>query len=196
MDGGKQFLLAGFILFFENLLGEIKNPPLSFALKNLDPEHPYLTARGFTKETIEEFGLGYFTKGLMKGRIAIPIHNEQGELVAYAGRWPGDPPDGEGKYKLPAGFHKSLVVFNLHRVKDQVRSEGLILVEGFFDCMRLWQAGLHNVVALMGSSLSPEQEALIVKAVGPKGKVALLFDEDEAGWACREEVLSLLLQYC
>src|SRR5712691_7309304 len=163
---------------------EIKNPPLSFTLKHLDPEHPYLATRGLTTETIIEFGLGYCTKGLMKGRIAIPIHNELGELIAYAGRWPGDPPDGEGKYKLPAGFHKSLVVFNLHRAKRVVAQEGLLQVEGFFDCMRLWQAGVRNVVALMGSSFSPEQEALIVEAVGPQGKIALLFDEDEAGWAC------------
>jgi DNA primase len=128
----------------------------------------------------------------MKGRIAIPIHNAAGELVAYAGRWPGDPPEGEGKYKLPAGFHKALVVFNLHRAKDLARTHGLILVEGFFDCMRLWQAGVRNAVALMGSSLSPEQEKLIVEAVGPRGTVTLMFDEDEAGWSCREDVLSRL----
>ena len=128
----------------------------------------------------------------MARRIAIPIHNENGELVAYAGRWPGDPPEEEPKYKLPAGFHKALVVFNLHRAKAYARDQGLILVEGFFDVMRLWQSGVKNVVALMGSSLSPEQEALIVKAVGKSGKVALMFDEDEAGWACREDVLTRL----
>ena len=71
----------------------------------------------------------------MAGRIAIPIHNEHGELVAYAGRWPGEPPDGEGKYKLPAGFHKSLVVYNLHRAKALAREKGLLVVEGFFGAM-------------------------------------------------------------
>jgi DNA primase len=169
------------------------NPPLKFALKSLDPAHPYLTERGLTTETIAHFGVGWCTgKGIMAGRIAIPIHNEQGELVAYAGRWPGDPPDGEGKYKLPTGFHKSLVVYNLHRVKDHAKEQGLIVVEGFFDCMRLHQAGIQHVVALMGSSLSDEQEALIVAAVGPQGKVALMFDEDEAGWKGREEAPSRL----
>jgi DNA primase len=166
------------------------NPPLKFALKSLDPAHPYLTERGFTTETIAHFGVGWCTgKGIMAGRIAIPIHNEQGELVAYAGRWPGEPPEGEGKYKLPVGFHKSLVVYNLHRAKDHAKDQGLIVVEGFFDCMRLHQAGIPNVVALMGSSLSDEQEALIVATVGPQGKVALMFDEDEAGWKGREEAL-------
>ena len=169
------------------------NPPLKFALKSLDAAHPYLTERGFTAETIAHFGVGFCTgKGIMAGRIAIPIHNEQGKLVAYAGRWPGTPPDGEGKYKLPTGFHKSLVVYNLHRAKDHAKDQGLIVVEGFFDCMRLHQAGIPNVVALMGSSMSDEQEALIVETVGPEGKVALMFDEDEAGWKGREDAFSRL----
>ena len=128
----------------------------------------------------------------MAGGIASSIHNAEGEFVAYAGRWPGNPPDGEGKYKLPTGFHKSLVVWNLHRAREYAKEGGLIVVEGFFDCMRLWQSGFPNAAALMGSSLSAEQEELIVEAVGPKGKVALMFDEDEAGWKGREESLSRL----
>jgi DNA primase len=85
------------------------------------------------------------------------------------------------KYKLPTGFHKSLVVFNLHRAKEHAKDAGLIVVEGFFDALRLWQAGFRNVVALMGSTMSEEQEALIVSTVGPEGKATLMLDEDEAG---------------
>jgi DNA primase len=172
--------------------GDLINKPLTFQLKNLDQEHPYLAERGLNAETIAEFGLGYCKKGLMAGRIAIPIHNEKGELVAYVGRWPGDPPEGEGKYKLPPGFHKSLVVFNLHWAKDHAEKQGLVLVEGFFDCLKLWQAGVEHVAALMGSSMSEEQEALIGETVGPQGKVALMFDEDEAGWRGREDALNRL----
>jgi len=51
----------------------------------------------------------------MQGRIVIPLHNEQGELVGYAGRWPGEPPEGEPKYKFPPKFHKSAVLLNLWR---------------------------------------------------------------------------------
>jgi DNA primase len=168
------------------------NPPLKFALKRLDATHPYLTERGVAPETIAHFGLGHCPKGIMAGRIAIPIHNEQGELVGYAGRWPGSPPEGEGKYKFPAGFHKSQVAFNLHRAKEDTHGRGLIVVEGFFDAMRLWQAGFPNAVALMGSMLSAAQEELILKTVGPGGKVTLMFDEDEAGWKGREDALSRL----
>ena len=124
----------------------------------------------------------------------IPIHDERGELVAYAGRFPGEEgwPEGEGKYKLPGKFQKSLVVYNLHRVKDGAAADGLILCEGFFDVMWLFQAGVRNAVALMGSVMSPEQEHLIVDAVGPQGRVALMFDTDDAGLRCREYALARL----
>ena len=112
------------------------NPPLSFALK-LDPAHPYLAERGLAAETVEAFGLGYCARGMMQGRICIPIHNEHGELVAYAGRWVGPDatiPEGKGRYELPPRFEKSRVLFNLHRIDDPLH---LVLVEGFFGAMRL-----------------------------------------------------------
>ena len=69
----------------------------------------------------------------------------------------------------------------------------MILVEGFFDCFKLWQAGFANVAALMGSSMSPEQEELIVKSVVQNGRVVLMFDGDEAGQNCTEQVVSGLV---
>jgi len=150
------------------------NKPLTFELKNLDATHPYLGQRGLTKETIEFFGLGFCSRGLMKDRVAIPIHNERGELVAYAGRWAGEPPEEQEKYILPSGFLKSHVVFNLHRVGEIAQAGGLILVEGFFSCFWLHQVGFPNVVALMGSYLSERQRDLLVARVGRLGRIALL----------------------
>src|SRR6185436_11005257 len=63
----------------DDAIGE--NKPLEFALKNLQPEHPYLTQRGLSAETIHTFGLGFCSKGLLTGRIAIPIHDTRGEIV-------------------------------------------------------------------------------------------------------------------
>ena len=94
------------------------NKPLGFSL-TLDPTHPYLSERGLTPELIERFGLGYCNKGYLKGRIAIPIHDAEGQLVAYAGRWASDDvPEGVQKYLLPPGFQKRKVLFNHHRVLD------------------------------------------------------------------------------
>ena len=160
---------------------QLTNPPLTFELKNIDPSHSYLVERGLSPETIETFGLGYFSgRGSIQGRVVIPIHNEDGELVAYAGRWPGEPSGDEPKYKLPHQFHKSLVVYNLHRAREHA-TEGLIVVEGFFSVFEFHQHGRKNVVAIMGSAMSEVQERLIVDCVGQRGRVLLAFDDDNAG---------------
>ena len=157
------------------------NQPLGFKLEHLDQQHPYLAARGLSQETIQTFGVGYCSRGVFAGWIAIPIHNPAGQLVAYAGRWPGEPPDGQPRYRLPKGFRKSLELFNLHRAKSADARLPLVVVEGFFGCMKVWQAGYQRVVSLMGSMLSAGQEELIVRTAGPGGRVILLFDQDEAG---------------
>src|SRR5258707_9971548 len=87
------------------------NKPLSFGLTKLDAAHPYLRERGLTEETIATFGIGFCEKGLLRGYVAIPIHNSEGQVVAYAGRWPGTPEQGVGKYRLPPGFRKNLELF-------------------------------------------------------------------------------------
>ena len=98
------------------------NPPLKFRLEKLNRSHPYFTERGINQETVVDFGLGYFTgeKGLMVGHIVIPIHNANGEVVAYAGRWPGEPPNNTPKYKLPPGFKKGQELFNLDKAIKEV----------------------------------------------------------------------------
>ena len=171
---------------------EGENPPLTFELKNLDPKHPYFKERGLKKETVEHFGLGFCSRGLMKDRVAIRIRDERGDLVAYAGRCAGEPQDGEEKYMLPPGFAKSKVVFNLHEAGQAAQETGLILVEGFFDTFRISQAGFPQVVALMGSWLSEKQKELLVSCLGPQGKLTLLFDADDAGRECEAQCLQEL----
>lgn len=162
-----------------------RNRPLSFRLA-LDPKHPYLTGRGLSAETVRHFDLGLCEVGVMRGRVGIPIHDDGGKLVAYAGRWAGDDadlPEGEGKYKFPRGFRKSLVLYNLHRVPPTAGR--VILVEGFFGVFALHQAGYENVVALMGSTISREQRALLVSRFR---EVIVLLDGDVAGRAATEAV--------
>ena len=91
----------------------------------------------------------WFSPGLMKGRVVIPIHDEGGRLVGYAGRsLDGSQP----RYKFPGGFRKSQVLFNFHRAAA-TSCETVVVVEGFFDCLKVYQAGCENVVALMGTEL-------------------------------------------
>lgn len=162
-----------------------RNEVLRLSL-HLRREHPYLESRGIGQEAVEEFGLGYCPRGILAGRIAIPIHNGKGELVAYVGRHPkGNAP----KYKFPSGFHKSLELYNLHRASQHARAHGLILVEGFFDAINLWQLGVPNAVALMGTELSAAQEDLLMRHTD---RVVLMLDGDEAGRAATEQLLPRL----
>jgi DNA primase len=168
------------------------NKPLAFALTKLDADHPYFAERGLTADTIATFGLGFCNKGLLRGYAAIPIHNQAGDLIAYAGRWPGTPEEGKGKYKLPEGFKKSLELFNFHRAMSEPEETPLVIVEGFFDCMRLWQRGLRRVVALMGCSLSEAQEEILIEGTTQHTRVIVMLDEDEAGRAGRMNILERL----
>jgi len=136
-----------------------------------------------SEETAKKFGVGFFPgKGSMHDRIVIPIHNAKGELVAYAGR----SIDGsEPRYKFPAGFHKSKELYNVHRVREEV---SVVLVEGFFDCMKVTQAGFP-CVALMGSTISNAQEEIIREHFA---HVVVMLDGDEAGRGASEGITDRL----
>lgn len=151
-------------------------PPLPFSLR-LRSGHAYLEQRGIERQTAHHFGVGYYTgRGFLRGRIVFPIHNIRGELVAYAGRALNG---GQPSYLFPWGFRKSEVVFNLHRARVADPSAAqVIVVEGFFDCLKVHQAGYSNVVALLGTSLSDQQRELLQAHFG---EVIVMLDGDEAG---------------
>lgn len=160
------------------------NEPLDFTLE-LKGDHPHLTeGRKLLPDTIATFGIGYCSRGILRGMIAIPVHNEDGKLIAYAGRRlkPADI-DSFGKYKFPKGFHKEQVLYNLHRAKlDPSRS--VVLVEGFFSVMKLHEAGVPNVVASMGCELSEAQAGLLRTF----SEITVLYDGNDAGWSGSEKV--------
>jgi DNA primase len=150
-----------------------------------------------TPETIVDFGIGFCAKGMMADRIAIPIHNAKGEVVAYAGRFPvEEPPEGTTKYKLPPGFRKSQELYNIDRASKEPADQPLVIVEGFFDAMKLHQHGCRKVVALMGSTMSAAQEELIRQHTNSQSHVIVMLDENEAGQAGREDIACRLSKIC
>jgi len=150
-------------------------PRLGFHLRGVDCRHPYLHNRGIQETTAVEFGVGYYSgPGLMQHRVVIPIEDEVGRLVGYCGR----ALDGsEPRYKYPLGFPKSQLLFNLHRAAATGQST-VIVVEGFFDCLKVYQAGFRCVAALMGSALYEEQCRLLVEHFR---NVTLMLDGDVPG---------------
>ena len=139
-----------------------------------------LKDRGLNEEAAEEFGLGFAPDGFFAGRITIPIHNHNNELVGWTGRATGDQ---TGKYKNSSDgdlFHKKSLVFNEHRAKEAARLTGsLIFVEGHLDVVSLWQHGVANAVAMQGTG-APEPFVLerLARSVD---NFVLCFDGDEGG---------------
>jgi DNA primase len=174
----------------EKALPVVVNAPLDFELKGLNQAHGYLPGRGFTLATIVTFGLGHASRGSLKDRIAIPLHDQAGQLVGYAGRVVDDSTIGEEnpRYRLPTKrersgviheFRKTLFLYNGYRIKEPV--DDLVVVEGFPSVWWFHQGGIPNVVATMGSDCSDEQAQLIASLVRPHGRIWIIPDGDEAG---------------
>jgi DNA primase len=163
---------------------------LRFTLRSVDSRHACLVARGIERRTAEEFGTGvYRGSGIFSGRLVIPIHNPLGELVAYCGR----AVDGsEPRYRFPSGFAKSEILFNFHRAAA-AEKPAVVVVEGFFDCFKLHQAGVRSVVALMGSALSVSQQRLLLDRFQ---RVILMLDGDAAGRRATAEITARSLPHC
>jgi DNA primase len=175
-----------------NWLGknEGDNRPLSFTLRGVDSSHAYLRARGILPETAVRFGIGFYAgPGLMSGRVVIPIHDPRGRLVAYAGRALGG---ALPKYGLPAGFRKSQVLFNFHRAAA-LDQQTVVVVEGYFDCLTVHQAGFRCAVALMGTVLSDVPERLLLERFR---RVNLMLDGDDSGRQASQRIAARLAGKC
>ncbi|HSW50120.1 MAG TPA: CHC2 zinc finger domain-containing protein [Bryobacteraceae bacterium] len=160
--------------------------PLSFRLRGVDGDHRHLAARGISTRTTAAFGIGFYAgPGLLSRRVVMPIHDEGGRLVAYCGR----SLDGtEPRYRFPAGFAKSQVLFNLHRAAAE-GEEAVIVVEGLFDCLKVHQAGFRSVVALMGSALYERQRRLLTERFR---QIVLMLDGDQTGRRASETIAARL----
>jgi DNA primase len=114
-----------------------------------------------------------------RNRLMIPIRDVSNNVVAFGGR---DLGDGTPKYiNSPenALYKKARVLYGLCEGRDAMRREKrAILVEGYFDLMRCFDAGIENVVATCGTALTPEQAGLIHRYVP---EVVVVYDADAAG---------------
>ncbi|MBA3444306.1 MAG: DNA primase [Gemmatimonadales bacterium] len=112
-------------------------------------------------------------------RLLFPIHDLRGRVVGLGGRLlaPGEP-----KYlNSPETeiFHKGKQLYNLHQARGPIRkAESVLLVEGYFDVIRLSLAGIENVVAPLGTALTPDQGSLL-KRFTPAATI--LYDSDLPG---------------
>ncbi|MGL5383493.1 MAG: CHC2 zinc finger domain-containing protein [Culicoidibacterales bacterium] len=122
-----------------------------------------------------------FVRFKMDERASFPIHNPEGEIVAYNGRQLVENKK-TPKYLLTSNsivFKKSDVLFNYHRAVDEAKKMNcLVVTEGVFDVMRCHDVGIKNSVSLLGSSISDKHIELFKNLNVP---IVLALDNDEAG---------------
>jgi len=137
----------------------------------------YMLDRGYTKGVLDQFEVGFNRK---MNRIVIPARDDRHKLVGLIGR--AVEKDVMPKYKYTQGFPKKHILFNLNHAKTH---KSVILVEGSLDCMKVYQAGYPGVCAVLGSSLSDEQQTLIEKHFL---SVIIFTDQDDAGYALANSI--------
>lgn len=167
------------------------NKPLGFTLKDVNPEHEYLVMRGISPATAREYGVGFFPgKGSMAGRAVFPLFDrieDRYQLVGYTGR---SVDDSEPRWKFPGGLVKSFL-WGMDRVASG--ADMLVIVESFWGVLAVRQAGMRNVVALMGRSLTDGQFAQLKSCVSAAADLIVLLDGDEPG---RQAANNLVLRVC
>ncbi|MCR5787977.1 MAG: DNA primase [Bacilli bacterium] len=144
----------------------------------------FLNKKGYKDEDILKTSLvssDKYMHDIFVGRIMIPIHDLEGNVVGYSARIYKNS-ENNPKYinsKETEIFRKGTILFNYHRAKNHVRNNHeLIIVEGNMDALKMYSSGIKNVIALMGTALTNDHVNTIKKM---KSKVILMMDNDNAG---------------
>jgi DNA primase len=129
-----------------------------------------------------------------RGRVIFPIRDPQGRCVAFGGRvLPGERPDSAKYINSPETplFSKSSMLYGLDTARDAMtHSRRAIVVEGYTDCLAARQAGIDDVVAVLGTALG-ERHAKLLRRYADR--IVLVLDGDDAGRRRANEVLEVLL---
>ncbi|MBN1574865.1 MAG: DNA primase [Deltaproteobacteria bacterium] len=166
---------------------------LGFAAKRWEGLTEHLKEKGITEKEIEEAGLAIMgDKGpydRFRGRIIFPIKDHRGRLSGFGGR---TIEDDEPKYlNSPETmvYHKGEILYGLNITKNEVRRvRHAIIVEGYLDAISLYQAGIKNVAATLGTALTPEHLNILKRYAN---EAVLIFDADEAGGKAAERTLPI-----
>src|SRR5207237_4237741 len=170
---------------------------LGFAPESWDALSTHLRQKGASQEQIEKSGLvvkkeegGSYDR--FRGRLMFPVFDAQGKPIAFGGRILD--PEGEPKYMNSpetSAYVKGRHLYGLHLTRDEIRRAGFaILVEGYLDLIVPYQFGVRNVVASLGTALTPEQ----VKLVGRFArKVVVNYDGDRAGVQAAKRAIETVL---
>jgi DNA primase len=170
---------------------------LGFAPDSWDALSTHLRQKGASQEQLESSGLvvkkdegGSYDR--FRGRLMFPVIDAQGRAIAFGGRTMDA--DGEPKYlnspETPA-YTKGRHLFGLNLTRDEIRRNGFaILVEGYLDLIVPYQFGVRNMVASLGTALTPEQVKLIARFAR---RVVVNYDGDRAGVQAAKRAIETIL---
>jgi DNA primase len=170
-------------------------PDSGFTLKDRlksDYDEELLRASGLFSWKEDAESANIYSK--FRNRIMFPIANEQGKIIAFTGRTLATDEKSGPKYlnspETPI-YSKSRVLYNLDKAKEAIRHlKYTIVVEGQVDCISVYAAGFHNVVASSGTAFSETQ----VRQLGRFSKdIVVNFDPDTAGAAATDRSLGMLV---
>ncbi|TME47130.1 MAG: DNA primase, partial [Chloroflexi bacterium] len=155
----------------------------------------FLRKHGVSDREMVEAGLATKLEGgdlwdRFRQRIMIPIHDEHGELVGFGGRVIDD--SQQPKYlntSQTALYDKGRTLFNLFRARKPIHEQKhAVLMEGYFDAITAWQAGVTNVVTTSGTALTEHQVRLLKRETQ---ELLLAFDRDDAGMNATQRAIEL-----
>jgi DNA primase len=173
----------------------IKKFNLGFVPDVPDSFTSYAIGKGYKMDLLQKLGLtNKYKKDFFKDKVMFTIHNLSGKPIAFAGRKLNEQKSGPKYVNSPENpvYFKSKILYGLNFArKDISRKDVCYLVEGYTDVISLHQAGIENVVASSGTSLTVEQIGL-VKRYSPN--LTLLFDGDKAGVKAALRGIDLVLE--
>lgn len=173
---------------------------LGYALDEWDGLLKAAKAKGHSEDMLQKAGLVLKNeKGRVydrfRGRVVFPIHNVSGKTIAFGARTLRTDKK-EPKYiNSPETevYHKSNVLYGIHQAKQAIRNEDMCyLVEGYTDVISLHLAGVENVVASSGTSLTKEQIQLISRYTK---NITVLYDGDSAGIKASFRGINMILEH-
>lgn len=165
---------------------------------NNDQSTKFLLAKGFTLESCVKANISrtneFGSKDVFNQRIVFPIHNPQGQPVAFTARTMN--PNESSKYinstETPL-YVKGNLLYNYHRaIKSIKQAREIIIVEGVMDVIALDRVNIENVVATLGTACTKEQISLIQNA---SNNVVLCYDSDAAGQTATLKLARLLIAH-
>ena len=150
----------------------------------------YFIQRGFPEELLDFYEIGGMTDSRGVHRETIPIRDEDGNLLTISARRTDS--DEDPKYTLMKDIKKEATLYNLHIAKEYTGIDRtLVLVEGFVDVWALSLLGIYNVVAMMGTYVTPNQARLLWKY---SENIIVMLDPDDAGREATPKVAGMLQQ--